>query len=128
MASSTSQHDIRSFVKLVIRGPRTVGFPTPRQVQGAITDLVLDNELGQARQLAAEGVFAYPEDEGVLVAARRVAVQCHDTRRAAWLMDRLISIQRATALTHASSATGARTRYEGKYSPADRQAPAMRAE
>lgn len=128
MASSTLQQHARNDVALISRGPRTVGFPTPGQVRDAISDLVLDNELEQAWQLAAEGVAVYPEDEGVLVVAGRVAVECDDTRRAAWLMEQLISIRRATALAYASLPDAALPRSEGKSSPAQRQASAMRAE
>ena len=128
MASSTLQHPNRSAVSLISRGPRTVGFPTPGQVRDAISDLVLENDLEQAWLLASEGVAVYPEDEGVLAVAGRLAVECDDTRRAAWLMEQLISIRRATALAQVSPPHAALPRSEGKHAPAPRQALAMRAE
>jgi len=130
MAQSNFQQISCDGVSLIPRGPRTVGFPTADQISEAIGALSRENAINQARQLADEGVTVYPSDEGVLAAAGRLALVCDDTRRAAWLMEQLISIRRAAARFHQGNSKPVSPRQggNGKPMPGFRQALAARAE
>ena len=99
MTNSASLQATREF--LISRGPRTVGFPTPDQIRTSIQQLVSENELDQAHQLAAEGLETYPDSEGVLAISALVAIVRQDWLCAVVLLEKLVSIQgdRASELT-----------------------------
>ena len=86
---------------LIPRGPRTVGFPTPDQIRASIQQLVSDNELDQAQQLAEEGLETYPDSEGVLAISALVAIVRQDWLCAVVMLEKLTFIQgdRASDLT-----------------------------
>ena len=99
MTTSASLQAPREF--LVSRGPRTVGFPTPDQIRASIQQLVSDNELDQAQQLAEEGLETYPDSEGVLAISALVAIVRQDWLCAVVMLEKLTFIQgdRASDLT-----------------------------
>ena len=99
MTTSASLQAPREF--LVSRGPRTVGFPTPDQIRASIQQLVSDNELDQAQQLAEEGLETYPDSEGVLAILALVAIVRQDWLCAVVMLEKLTFIQgdRASDLT-----------------------------
>ena len=99
MTISASLQAPREF--LISRGPRTVGFPTPDQIRASIQQLVSDNELDQAQQLAEEGLETYPDSEGVLAISALVAIVRQDWLCAVVLLEKLVFIQgdRASDLT-----------------------------
>jgi len=86
---------------LIPRGPRTVGFPTPDQIRASIQQLVADNEIEQAHQLAEEGLSTYPESEGVIAISSLVAIVRQDWMPAVALLEKLVSLQgdRASEMT-----------------------------
>lgn len=99
MTISASLQAPREF--LISRGPRTVGFPTPDQIRASIQQLVSDNELDQAQQLAEEGLETYPDSEGVLAISALVAIVRQDWLCAVVMLEKLTFIQgnRASDLT-----------------------------
>ena len=78
---------------LISRGPRTVGFPTPDQIRASIQQLVADNEIDQAHQLAKEGLATYPESEGVIAISALVSIVRQDWLAAVGLLEKLVSLQ-----------------------------------
>lgn len=99
MTISASLQAPREF--LISRGPRTVGFPTPDQIRASIQQLVSENELDQAQQLAEEGLETYPDSEGVLAISALVAIVRQDWLCAVVMLEKLTFIQgnRASDLT-----------------------------
>ncbi len=99
MTISASLQAPREF--LISRGPRTVGFPTPDQIRASIQQLVSENELDQAQQLAEEGLETYPDSQGVLAISALVFIVRQDWLCAVVLLEKLVFIQgdRASDLT-----------------------------
>ena len=78
---------------IVGRGPDSVGFPTPDQIRLSIQQLVAEQEVEQAHELAQEGLQTYPENEGVLAIAGLLAMVRNEWDRAVVLLEKLLIVQ-----------------------------------
>ena len=79
--------------KLVGRGPRTPGYPSPDQIRMSIQQLVTSDEIDEATQLADEGLEVYPDNEGVLAISGLLAMVRNDWVNAERLLWRLLEVQ-----------------------------------
>lgn len=96
---STAQSE--AGVWMVGRGPRTPGFPSPDQIRASIQELVSENEIDQAQQLAEEGLEAYPDSEGVLAISGLLAMVRNDWSTAERLLGHLLDVQGERASDYA---------------------------
>jgi len=80
-------------VLIVGRGPDSVGFPTPDQIRMSIQQLVAEQDVDQANDLAQEGLHTYPDNEGVLAIAALLSMVRNEWDRAVVLLEKLLSIQ-----------------------------------
>lgn len=78
---------------IVGRGPDSVGFPTPDQIRMSIQQLVAEQEVEQAHDLAQEGLITYPDNEGVLAIASLLAMVRNEWDRAVVLLEKLLAVQ-----------------------------------
>jgi hypothetical protein len=92
MARTVSDTQSAGSIRFAAAGT-AVGFPTPDQIRLSIQQLVADEQVDAATELADQSLGVYPENEGVLAISGLVAVVRNDWPRAVTLLERLVAIQ-----------------------------------